>query len=313
MEFTEGLLGAAMRISIPILLVVIGEIITERAGVLNIGLEGMILVGAFGAFVGTWTTGSPWVGVAAGTAAGVVLAMLFGWLVLEIQLDSIVTGVATNILALGLTGVLFRALTATGDGTVFVNTLPVLAVPGLSRLPLIGPALFAQNALAYVAIALTGAVALFLRGTSPGLLVRAAGENPEAVETAGTDVVRLRAWAVLFGGALAGLAGAYLSVGYSNTFVENMSAGRGFVALAIVVFARWRPVYGLFGALLFGLAMSLQVRLQGRVFLGIEIPYQFFQMLPYVLTLVVLATAGRSGAGAPAGLARPYKRGGECS
>jgi general nucleoside transport system permease protein len=308
MEFTEGLLGAAVRILIPILLVVLGEIVSEKGGVLNIGLEGMILVGAFGAFAGSWMSGSEWVGLAAGVGASVVVAFVFSWLVLDVRLDAIVTGVAVNILALGLTGVLFRAFTADVSGTVFVATFPSLPIPGLSRLPLVGGPLFAQNAIGYAAFALTAAVAFLLGRTAPGLVLRAAGENPDAVHHAGLDVIRVRRLAVLFGGAMAGMAGAYLATGYSNTFVENMSAGRGFVALAIVVFARWRPWAGLGGALLFAFAMALQVRLQGQEFLGVEIPYPFFQMLPYALTLVVLAVASRPSGGAPAALGRPFAR-----
>jgi simple sugar transport system permease protein len=308
MEFAAGLLEAAVRIAVPILLVVLGEIVAERAGVLNIGLEGMILVGAFAGFAGAWTTGSPVLGLAAGVVAATGLAFLFSAAVVRAALDPIVTGVALNIFALGLTGVLFRALTDGAAGGIFVETLPPVPVPGLARLPVLGPALFSLNVLGYAAIVLTAVTAFFLARTSPGLVVRATGENPEAVETAGVDVRRVREAAVLFGGALAGAAGVYLAVGYSNTFVENMSAGRGFVALAIVVFARWSPGGGAVGALLFGLAVALQVRLQGRAVLGVEIPYQFFQMLPYALTLAVLAGAGRHGAGAPAALARPWVR-----
>lgn len=308
MEFTEGLITAAVRIMIPILLVVIGEIVSERGGVLNIGLEGMILVGAFGAFAGADATGSPWGGLACALLASTTFAALFAWLVLDVQLDPIVTGVATNILALGLTGVLFRALTASTPGTVFVPTFPIWEIPGLRAIPWVGKALFAQNVLGYVSFGLPAAAAFFLRSTSPGLVLRAAGENPEALDTAGIPVLRVRRLATLFGGATAGLAGAYLAIGYSNTFVENMSSGRGFVALAIVVFARWSPWRALFGALLFAFAMSLQVRLQGQGIGGVEIPYQFFQMLPYALTLVVLASATGRGSGAPAALGRPYRR-----
>jgi ABC-type uncharacterized transport system permease subunit len=308
MEFGEGLLTAAVRISIPILLVVIGEIVAERAGVLNIGLEGMILVGAFAAFVGAWGLGGSAVGVAAGILASTIWAALFAALVLTGRIDPIVTGVALNVLALGVTGVAYRAVASAHDGTIFVASLRVWTIPLLGDLPLVGPALFRQNALGWAAIAAMVATGFFLNRTSPGLLVRAAGENPEAVETAGIDVLRVRALAVLFGGAAAGAAGAYLSIGYSNTFVENMSAGRGFVALAIVVFARWNPIAGGLGALLFGLAMALQVRLQGRELFGGEIPYQFFQMLPYALTLVALGTTARKGSGAPAALAKPFRR-----
>ena len=303
MEFLEGLLVAAVRIAVPILLVVIGEIVAERAGVLNIGLEGMILVGAFGAFAGTWAVGTPWAGLLLAISLAAALAAIFALFVVRLALDPIVTGVAVNVLALGVTGVLFRAATADA-GTVFVATFPALPLGPLAEIPWIGKALFAQNALGYAAFAAAVGAALFLRRTSPGLVLRATGENPDAVAAAGADPLRIRLGAVLFGGVMAGAAGAYLSTGWSNTFVENMSAGRGFVALAIVVFARWSPLGAIGGSLLFGLAMALQVRLQGQV----GIPYQFFQMLPYALTLVVLATAARRGAGAPAALARPWRR-----
>lgn len=306
MTEAAGLFEAAVRIAVPILLAVIGEIVAERAGVLNLGIEGMMLAGAFGAFAGAVATGSPELGVLAGVLAAAALAAVFALLVVRAALEPIVTGVAMNILALGATGVLFRALDAGRAG--FAPTLPAIEVPFAAALPGIGPALFAQNALGYAAVSLVVACSLFLRRTRPGLVLRAAGENPEAVETAGTSVVRVRFLAAVFGGACAGAAGAYLAVGYSNTFVEGMSAGRGFVALAIVVFARWNPWGGAGGALLFGLAMALQVRLQGRVLAGVEIPYQFFQALPYALTLAVLARSKPGAGGAPAALARPYRR-----
>ncbi len=302
-ELVAGLLEATLRIAAPILLAALGEIVAERAGVLNVGLEAMILAGAFGAFAGAMAFDSPIAGVAVGVAASVALAALFAVLVLRANLDQIVTGVGLNVLSLGVTGVLFRALPV--GGTAFVPTLPPLAVPGVDGV-LAG--VLRHNALGWSGVALTAITALFLSRTRAGLAVRAAGENPEAVEAAGIDVLRIRFLALLFAGGCAGAAGAYLSVGYSNTFVEGMSAGRGFVALAIVVFARWNPWAAAGGALLFGFAMSLQVRLQGRGVLGVEIPYQFFQALPYALTLVVLARSGRGLSGAPAALAQPFRR-----
>ena len=307
MDFAAGLLEATTRIAMPILLAVLGEIVAERAGVLNIGIEGIMLAGAFGAFGLAVTTGSGTVGVFGGIAAGLLLAALFAVLVVRLALDPIVTGVALNIFALGLTGVMFRALSPEFD-TLFVLPLREIALPGLGEIPLAGRALFTQNALGWSALALAAIVAFFLSRTTPGLVLRAAGENPEAVDTAGTNVTLVRTLAALFGGACAGAAGAYLAIGSSNTFVEGMTAGRGFVALAIVVFARWSVSGGVFGALLFGLAMALQVRLQGRATFGVEIPYQFFQALPYALTLVVLARGARQRSGAPAALARPYAR-----
>jgi simple sugar transport system permease protein len=303
-----GLLDATVRMALPVLLVVAGEIVAERAGVLNIGLEGMILAGAFAGFAGAWQTGSPWLGLLLGVGAAAVLALAFGLLVVRGALDPIVTGVALNVFSLGVTGVLFRALTDGSQRPLFVTTFAPLPVPLLSDLPFVGQTFASMNALGWATIVVTVAAAAFLTRTAPGLLLRAAGENPEAVETAGVDVLRVRMLAVLFCGMTAGAAGVYLSCGYSNTFVENMSAGRGFVALAIVVLARWHPLAGVAGAMLFGLAMAAQVRLQGRILLGAEIPYQFFQMLPYALTLAVLAATTRPGAGAPAALARPWRR-----
>jgi ABC-type uncharacterized transport system permease subunit len=308
MEF-DGLLPAMLRISIPILLAVLGEIVVERSGVLNIGIEGMMLAGAFGGFAGAFLTDSTSMGVFSGAFTALAFALLFSILVVHARQDSIVVGIAMNILALGITGVLSRALTSGGTEHVRVDTLPVLPIPGLAAIPILGPALFAQNVLGYAAIVLTIAVAAFLSRTSPGLIVRACGENPKAVDTAGIDVRTVRTLSILFGGLLAGLAGVYLSIGYSDTFVENMSAGRGFVALAIVVFARWNPIAGWGGAILFGLAMALQARWQGERMFGIEIPYQFFQMLPYALTLIALAMTSGSAARAPAALGKPYLRG----
>jgi ABC-type uncharacterized transport system permease subunit len=308
-ELLEPLLAATVRISVPILLAVIGEIVVERSGVLNVGLEGMMLAGAFGGFAGASLTGNAGVGVLLGAACGVLSAALFALLVVRFDQDAIVVGIALNLLAIGVTGVLHRAM---ADATSFASRVTSLApvpIPVLSSIPIIGPAFFSHHVLSHVAFVLTGVVAWFLASTTRGLVLRASGENPEAVETSGIDVRAVRTGAILFGGLLAGLAGVALSIGYSDTFVESMTAGRGFVALALVVLARWNPIAGLGGSLLFGLATAFQVRFQGDRVIGVEIPYHFLQMLPYALTLVVLALTAREGARAPAALGRPYVRG----
>lgn len=309
MEALDAFLLAAVRISIPLVLAVIGEIVVERAGVLNIGLEGMMLAGAFGGFAGAALAGSAGAGVLTGALAALVFAALFAVLVVYGKQDAIIAGIAVNILALGITGVLSRAMTSGGTEHVRVASLSILPVPFLSRLPVAGPIFFSHNPLGYVAFVFAVLVAWFLSHTTPGLVVRACGENPESVDTAGIDVRKVRAAAILFGGLLAGLGGVYLAIGYSDTFVENMTAGRGFVALAVVVFARWHPIGGWIGALLFGAAMALQARLQGDRLFGIEIPYHFFQMLPYALTLLVLAITSSAGSRPPASLGKPYVRG----
>jgi ABC-type uncharacterized transport system permease subunit len=268
-----------------------------------------MLSGAFGGFAGAALTGSAEGGVVAGVLAALAFAALFTGLVVYGNQDAIIAGIAVNILALGITGVLSRAMTAGGTEHLRVATLSVLPVPFLSQLPILGPLFFAHNVLGYAAIFFAMLVAWFLSRTTPGLIVRACGENPESVDTAGIDVRKVRSAAILFGGLLAGLAGVYLAIGYSDTFVENMTAGRGFVALAVVVFARWNPIGGWIGALLFGAAMALQARWQGERMLGIEIPYHFFQMLPYALTLLVLAVTSSAGSRPPASLGKPYVRG----
>jgi ABC-type uncharacterized transport system permease subunit len=308
-EFLEPLLAASVRIAVPILLAVIGEIVVERSGVLNVGIEGMILAGAFGGFAGAAVTGDAAAGVALGAACGLLLAALFALLVVRFDQDAIVAGIALNLFAIGVTGVIHRAMMDSGSFAWRVTPLAPAPIPGLASLPIVGTAIFSQHVLSHAAFALALAAAWFLTRTTWGLVVRAAGENPEAVETSGIDVRAVRIGAVLFGGLLAGLAGASLSIGSSDTFVENMSAGRGFVALALVVLARWNPLAGLGASLLFGLATAFQVRFQGERVIGVEIPYHFLQMLPYALTLVVLAVTAREGARAPAALGRPYVRG----
>lgn len=307
MEVIGGLLDAAVRIAVPLLFAVLGEIVVERAGVLNIGIEGMMLAGALGGFAGAFLSGSPEAGLVLGVAAALALGALFAVLVVHARIDAIVAGVAVNILALGLTGVFFRRLAGVAGERLLAPTFAAVRIPVLAEIPLLGPAFFERNLYAYAAYALVPAVAFFLFRTLPGLRLRACGENPDAAAAAGVPVRRVRVVAVLFGALMAGLAGSYLSIGYSNTFVENMSAGRGFVALAIVVFARWNPGLGVLGSLLFGAAMAFQVRFQGARTLGLEIPYQFFQMFPYVLTLVVLALSARGATGAPAALGRPFR------
>ena len=254
-----SLLTIGVSLAVPLLLAALGELIVEKAGVINVGIEGMMLAGALAGFAGSHAAHSPWLGALAALAAGIVLALLFSALSIGIGADQVVVGTAINILALGLTGVFFRALFG-GSGALAAPFVP-LPLPGLSRLPLIGPALFEQNALGYLAWALVPLCAFFLRRTRPGLRLRAVGEYPAAADGAGVRVPIVRTLAVLWGGGLAGLAGAYLSIGYTNGFTENMSAGRGFIALAVVILGRWTPGGVALAALLFGLADALHYQI----------------------------------------------------
>ncbi len=301
------LLAAGVRISVPLLLLVLGEIYSERAGVLNIGLEGMLLAGALAGFAGSLLFGSPLAGFALAILFATLLAALHAYAVVVRGLDQIVSGVALNVLSFGLTGVFFRALAA-GRPSLDAASLDPVAIPLLSKIPFIGAALFQQSPVAYVVYPLVPVAAVLLYRTRAGLIVRATGENPAAVDALGFSVARVRGACVLASGALAGVAGAYLSISYTNTFVEGMSDGRGFLALAIVVFSRWDPWRAGAGALHIGCATALGIRLQGQPVAGFDIPYQFFQALPYVLTLAILAFARSRVSGAPASLGAHYRR-----
>ena len=298
----DALLEATLRLAAPLLLAALGELVVERAGVINIGIEGTMLTGAFAGFAIAAATGSPLAGVAGAALAGAGVGVLFGAFAVLRRVDQIVVGMAVNLLALGATGLGTRALYAGAPPSA--PTVPELAIPGLAGLPLLGPALFSQTPFVHGALLLTLALGFFLSRTAPGLRLRAVGESARAADTEGVSVHGTRLAAVVFGSALSGLAGAALSLAQSDTFTEGMTAGRGFIALAIVIFGRWRPLGVLLAAIFFGAATALQFRLQAR---GAAIPYPIFLMLPYVVTLAVLAfTIGR--AAAPADLGRAYER-----
>jgi ABC-type uncharacterized transport system permease subunit len=304
MPFLESFLVSSITISVPLTLMATGEIYAERSGVINVGLEGMILVGAFFGMVVAYQTGQPWLGLAAGAVSGCLVALLFSLLTVTLGADQVVSGTAINLFAFGLTGVLYRSIFGVTGTALTVQGIPALPIRGLSDLPFLGPVLFRHNLLVYLSplVALIGAFLLFR--TTWGMKIIASGEQPGAADTAGIDVATVRHVCVLISGLLAGLSGGYLSLAYANTFIEGMSAGRGFIALAIVILGRWHPVGAFGGALFFGAANALQFQFQAA---GMAIPYQFFLMLPYILTLIVL-TGVVGKARAPAALGRPYRR-----
>lgn len=287
MDLLETFLTAAVRVATPLLLAALGETIAERAGVINLGVEGAMLAGALGAALGA-TAGGPLLGVAAATAAGLCISLLFAVVAVRFRANQIITGTAVTLAAVGLTGAIYReAYGAEGVG-LSLPTLGVLPVPGLSRIPVLGEALFAQSALTYAAYLLVACCWWLLYRTSWGLGLRAAGEAAEHARASGVAVERVRLIAVLIGGALAGLAGASLVLAQVGTFAEKMTAGRGFIAIAIVVLGGWHPVRVALAALFFGAAMALQFLFQSFL---LGVPYQLFLMLPYLLTLLVLAGA----------------------
>lgn len=303
-EALAAVLSSGVAMMVPLLLAALGELYAERAGVINVGLEGMMLVGALAGVVGAFFAASPWVGIVSGTAGGLLMGALFALIVVTRAADQVVAGTALNLLALGATGAAFRVLSERSTTPLTAPPLPEVAVPGLAGLPVLGEALFHRNALVYLAWLLVPLSGLLLFHTRWGLRLRAVGENPAAADTMGVSVARARWEAVLLCGALAGLGGVYLSIGHVRTFSEDMIAGRGFIALAVVIFGRWMP-WGVAGAaLLFGLAQGLSYSFQA---LNLQAPHQVFLALPYGLTLVALVLRGGRSA-APAALAQPYRR-----
>jgi simple sugar transport system permease protein len=285
-DLLTSLLQSTVTMAVPLLLAALGELIAERGGLINIGLEGMVLSGAFAAMAATYSSGAPILGLFAAWGTGLALGALFASVAVRYSANQVVVGTALNLLAVGLTGVAYRAVFGVTGAALTVTGFTALPIPGLSSLPIVGPALFAQTGLGYLAFGLVPLIAFGLHKTIPGLKLRMVGENPGAAAAQGVAVGWTQTAALLGCGVLAATAGAYLAIAYARTFVEGMSAGRGFIALAIVIFGRW-SAWGILGAaLLFGLATALQFHVQA---LGLAIPYQFLLMLPYVLTLLVLA------------------------
>lgn len=290
---------ATIRTATPLLLAASGELLVERAGLINIGLEGVILGGAFGALTGAMHGGSA-VGYATGAAAGILIMLVFAAATLGVGADQIITGTAITLLALGATGTLYRTLYGASGAALSIQTSAPLSIPLLARIPIVGTALFDQPAVTYVAYAVVPLTWWWFENTHAGLALRAIGENPAAATAAGISVKRYRLVAVIISGALGGIAGSVLVLAQAGTFVEGMSAGRGFIAIAIVVLGRWNPIGVGLAALLFAATTSLQYLAQA---MGFDVPYQLVLALPYVLTLAALAGIGGR-ATPPATLAR---------
>jgi ABC-type uncharacterized transport system permease subunit len=304
-DVVEPFFAATIRTAVPLALAALGELLVERAGLINIGLEGAILAGAFGALVGASGHGVA-LGFASATAAGVIVALFFVVFVVWVRADQIITGTALTLLSMGATGTLYRSLYGSSGAALSIPTSAALPIPGLAGLPIVGPALFSQPPITYLLYLLAPALAWWLAHTHAGLALRAIGDRPDAAEAAGIAVDRVRALAVLCGGALGGLAGGTLVLAQAGTFAEGMSAGRGFIAIAIVALGRWTPMGVVGGALLFGAASALQFAFQA---MGWNAPYQVFLAVPYLLTLAALAGAvGRARAPASLGQALELHR-----
>lgn len=302
METYALLIASTMNAGTVLAIASLGLLINEKAGVLNLGAEGMMLCAAIAGFAAVVHTGSDLAGFAAGMAAGAAMALIFGWLVIWLNTNQYATG-----LALSLFGAGFSAFV----GTTYVQSkLPErmsFALPGLSDIPWVGPALFRHHPMVYLTIALVAGLIWFFYRTRAGLVLRSVGESPESAHALGYPVRRIRLAAVVVGGALCGLSGAYISVIYTPLWVEGMIAGKGWIALALTTFATWRPARVLLGAYLFGGVTMLQFHLQSA---GVDVPSQFLTMLPYLATIVVLALISRNPqwlrVNMPASIGKPF-------
>ncbi len=280
MTALEAVLLTIITASTPLLLAAVGELVVERSGVLNLGVEGMMIMGAVTGFAAAYTTGSVTVGVAAAIASGTAMALLFAFLTQTLAANQMATGLALTLFGIGLSGLIGQPFT----GLPGVK-LAAIHIPGLSELPFIGPVLFGQDLLVYASVAITVAVGWMFARTRLGLVIRAVGSNHHSAHALGYDVAGVRYRAIAFGGACAGLAGGYLSLAYTPQWIENMTAGRGWIALALVVFATWTPYRVAAGAYLFGAVWIMGLYAQG---VGVAIPPQFLAALPYLITIAAL-------------------------
>jgi general nucleoside transport system permease protein len=294
-------LATAIAAGTPILFAALGEILTERAGILNLGLEGLMLIGAVSGFAAASWSGDPWMGVLAALLAGALSGFLFGVLCIFFRTNQVVTGLALTIFGIGLSGFLGKPLL----GKQLTESFAAWNIPVLSDIPFIGRIFFQHDAMVYVCYLLVPLLWYYIYRTHMGLHLRTVGENPRAADTLGVNVSATRYLYTTLGGAITAVGGAYLSIAYVPTWLEGMTAGRGWIALAVVIFSGWNPLVAALGAYLFGGVASLSLLVQT---IGSKIPIHFLGMAPYVLTILVLilATRGRRGGGGPAALGVPY-------
>ena len=307
MTFVVGWMAASVRLATPILMAALGETFTERGGVLNLGLEGIMLMGALSGFVGAYATDNLWAGVLAALITGVLMGLLMGFFSVTAKVNQVVAGLGITILGSGLSTLLFRLFFGLRTIPPTIDMFPELPIPLLSQIPILGEVLFNQNILVYLTFILVGVAQVVLFRTRFGLALRSVGERPDAADTRGISVDKMRYLGLIIGGALAAAGGAYLPLANLGIFWTQMTAGRGFIAIAIVIFSRWNPLRGLWGALFFGATMALQLSLQT---LRIPIASELLLMLPYIVTIIALVVVSRR-AEFPGAFAVPYTRSGE--
>lgn len=296
-----GIVSSGIRLATPYLYASIGETFGQRSGILNLGVEGQMLLGAFAAFFVALNTGNLWLGVLTAMAVGALMGLAMGFVTVHLQAQQGISGIGFYLFGLGMSNLLFQLMIGTVET---VRGFPGLEIPLLSKIPVIGNIFFSQNILVYIAFLLVPAAWFILNKTNLGLKIHAVGENPEAADSVGVSVSGIRYFTTILGGTLSGLGGASLSIALLNVFQQNMTAGLGFIAVALVYFGGWRPWGILAGALLFSMVNALQLWIQ---VLGIPIPSQFAVMMPYILTILVL-TASVSKMRAPSALTKPFER-----
>ena len=304
LEFLMSLLAGTIRLATPILLPALGQIYTQRAGILNLGVEGTMLMGALSAFSVAFASGNLWLGLLAGIAAGILYSLLMAWLSVSMRANQVIAGIGMNILAGGLAAYIYRVIFGIRALPAKITSFQAVKIPVLSDLPFAGPVFFQHNILVYIAFLLVPVTWFILEKTVFGLRIKAVGEHPRAADSKGISVERMRYAAVLIGGAYAGAGGAFMTIAYLNMFTEKVIGGFGYIAVSVVIFARFMPGRAMLGALLFGMASALQLRLQAQ---GIPIPSQLLLMLPYLMTVAALIVASKRAA-FPSAYTVPYSR-----
>lgn len=308
MDILAYFLAASVRMATPLLIAALGLSVSERSGVMNIGVEGIMLMGAFSGYAAAKILGSYWAGMGIAIIVCILVTLIFAVSTISFRAEQIVVGAGLNILCAGLSSFIYRKVFYGTDilkGGITVETFPTIHIPVLGDIPVLGPMLFEHNLIVYFGFIMILVLWFISNKTSLGLKITAVGEHPKAADSLGVNVLRLRYMTTLFSGIMFGIAGAYLSIAQSNAFAENMTAGKGFIALAVVILGKWRPAYIFAGALLFGGASALQMSIQN---LGISIPFNIIMMVPYIATVVAVIAANRNKVSAPSSLGIPYKK-----
>lgn len=304
MNGITSFLASDIRTAVPILIAALGIVFSQRAGIVNIGIEGLMLIGAFAGVLGSYITGSVFLGTLVAIISSMVFALIFAFFTITIKADQTVVGTAINIIAGGLTIVLNRVIFGSNMTNIQLDVFDIVPIPVLNKIPILGPSLFTQSIPVYIIFLLVPIANFILYKTNTGLKIRAVGENPKACDTVGLNVIKIRYATVLYSGLMAGVAGAFVSMGQLSFFTEGMVAGRGFMALAAVVFGNYSPYGVMFASLVFGAGEALQYRLQAS---GSGIPYQFLLMLPYLITIVAVCILTKK-SNEPAASGVPYNK-----